>query len=827
MYQSRVFLEIRFMLPSNAKAFCSCRPGGSAGNCPFCRGEAGAVPLVNSSAVEFACTLADELDCRLPGTAVFEKQKYMPEVPPKYRISGVSLKIAENGFMEIQFHRRKKCIKITEIRIEEYTGTLIASSASGSPWSFVMDYSRTGCPCIRIFTAADFETGDEAEIFLSELGRRIQYIGFLPLLKTSGLDFPRNTARCSAYAGVVEYPGEPGSFVKLSCLDSAECVKKAVDLEIRRQEGILSAGGQVPSEIFVWNPEESRMEFYKTLSGVLNPSAETEPLPSLPPFRCPPALISGLKASVSEHPSERRERFINSYGISWRLADFICAEKKRADFLDQAVSLGVEPLPAARIMMSDIVPLLDKKGLDIRNSPVSPKRFASILNLRRSGEISSKNMRLLLSEVVDTDMDPSVLVDENGWRQICDAAVLSSMAERVLAGNPGYAAGLLAGDISALDVLTLKMEEAAGSSIDHDLAKRIIKDRAGISVCCVLSMGGTISGTVMEESSGGGSSCAEIHSGGADVLSAIAAGTETGGKVMVENVISGDLMSEEIQPSDWAALICSVSSKIAGGNSNGIVITHGTDTLAFTAPLIYWLFADSPVPVVLTASSAPPVCSSKNGDAGAAVYSGEAVENLRAALKLAGEKKNGVYVVYGGRVLSPVNLKFTSPSPGGFVNWNMAEPVFHGHGLFSDYWNTDSYVMGRILSDAADRMHMCRIFPGLRSDRLNALIDAGVTEFFLEVYGRGTGSMKDSSYSLKDLLMNGRQKGCRFYCTSQQECEVNFSGYMTSRRLWREGLIPMGGLTTETAVALYFAASLACDSPEELLLTMETAAACL
>lgn len=836
MYQSRIFLEIRLMLPSNTKAFCSCRPGGVAGNCPFCRGERGAAPEVNFSAVEFAYTLADELDCGLLSVSPFEKQKNMLPVPMKYRLSGVSLKIAENGFMEIQFHRRKKLVKITEIRIEEYAGCLVSPpSAAGKDknavtgsGSFVMDYSRTGCPCIRIRTEADFETGDEIEVFISELSRRIQYIGFLPVLKPSGADPARQTVRFNAYVGTAEYPGKPSDFVKLRNLDLFEFVKKAVDIEIRRQEEILASGGRISPESFVWNPEKECMEFYKTHSSGFELTVETIPFPTKVPFRCPPALISGLKASVSEHPSERRERFINSYGLPWRLADYICGEKNRADFLDQTAALGVDPLYAARLMMSDIVPLLDKRGLDIRNSPVSPKRFASVIGLRRSREISSKNMKLLLSEVVDTDRDPEILVDEKGWRQLCDIKALSLVAEKVLEENPGYVEKLRSGDISVLEFLTGQVGETAGGSVDCDLTKRILKDKLGISVCSVLSMGGTISGTFLENSSGSSSPGGEISAGGADIISAIAREAEIGNKVVVENVLADNLMSEEIQPSDWAELISSVSSKIAGGNSNGIVITHGTDTLAFTAPLIYWLFADSPVPIVLTASSAPPVyVQEKNGGEDTGVYSGEAVDNLRFALKLAREKKNGVYVVFGGKVLSPVNLKFTSPSPSGFANWNMAEPVFRGQGLLSDYGNADSYVMGRVLSDAADRMHLCRIFPGLRSDRLNALVEAGVTDFFLEVYGRGTGSMKDSSYSLKDLLVKGKQKGCRFYCTSQQECEVNFSGYMTSRRLWREGLIPMGGMTTETAVALYFAASLACDSPEELLLTMETAAACI
>ena len=84
--------------------------------------------------------------------------------------------------------------------------------------------------------------------------------------------------------------------------------------------------------------------------------------------------------------------------------------------------------------------------------------------------------------------------------------------------------------------------------------------------------------------------------------------------------------------------------------------------------------------------------------------------------------------------------------------------------------------------------------------------------------------MKDSSYSLKEFLKRGKKRQCRFYCTSQQEEVIDFSNYASARNLWKEGAVPMGMLTTETAIALYYAASLVCDTQEELDRIMETAA---
>jgi aspartyl-tRNA(Asn)/glutamyl-tRNA(Gln) amidotransferase subunit B len=84
------------------------------------------------------------------------------------------------------------------------------------------------------------------------------------------------------------------------------------------------------------------------------------------------------------------------------------------------------------------------------------------------------------------------------------------------------------------------------------------------------------------------------------------------------------------------------------------------------------------------------------------------------------------------------------------------------------------------------------VFPGLRADRLLSLVDEGVTTFILELYEKGPGNMKEGPYSLKRLLTQGRKRGCRFYCTSQQEGVVDLSGYSTARRMWREARCQWG-----------------------------------
>jgi aspartyl-tRNA(Asn)/glutamyl-tRNA(Gln) amidotransferase subunit B len=190
----------------------------------------------------------------------------------------------------------------------------------------------------------------------------------------------------------------------------------------------------------------------------------------------------------------------------------------------------------------------------------------------------------------------------------------------------------------------------------------------------------------------------------------------------------------------------------------------------FRKPPQYWLYGDANAPIVLASSSTSPGAS------------GEARRTIRKAVGLALSKPRGVYVVNGNRVFSPLNLKFERIGSDGFRNWNMERPVFTGTSLLTGPLEADQYVLSRLPEDAVNSMCVIRLYPGLRSDYLVTLMDRGVKNFFLELYDTGTAGFREGPYSLKRVFSLGKRRGTRFYCSSQQEGVVDFSGYdITSR----------------------------------------------
>ena len=111
----------------------------------------------------------------------------------------------------------------------------------------------------------------------------------------------------------------------------------------------------------------------------------------------------------------------------------------------------------------------------------------------------------------------------------------------------------------------------------------------------------------------------------------------------------------------------------------------------------------------------------------------------------------------------------------------------------------------------------------MQSSSLIALMDAGVRYFVLELYDTGTASVGETPYSIRRALHHAQECGALFFCTSQQEGNVDFSDYVTSHELWREGAIPMGTLTTESVYTRLLAVLLTTESraPGAIIRAME------
>ncbi len=223
----------------------------------------------------------------------------------------------------------------------------------------------------------------------------------------------------------------------------------------------------------------------------------------------------------------------------------------------------------------------------------------------------------------------------------------------------------------------------------------------------------------------------------------------------------------EIGPEHWNRII----DLVAAFDGAGVVVTHGTDTMAYTGAALARALAGIATPVVLCGAMKP------------LNTGGDAEGNLRQALEAAHRGEAGVWLAFAGRLLPAAGLvKHHSQRPNSFRS--MPQPPQPG-----------PYRPRRF---GAARLAILTLSPGMPVPALAAMLDE-LDGAVLRIYGTGT-AMSDPA--LETVLASAVRRGCRIRAVSQCEAGGLSPGtYSAGAALWRAGVENGGSETPEAALA--------------------------
>jgi glutamyl-tRNA(Gln) amidotransferase subunit D len=261
--------------------------------------------------------------------------------------------------------------------------------------------------------------------------------------------------------------------------------------------------------------------------------------------------------------------------------------------------------------------------------------------------------------------------------------------------------------------------------------------------------------------------------------------------------------SENIKPEHWSLIARKVANNILSGKYDGIIVSHGTDTMHYTSAALSFALQNLPIPVVL-------VGAQRSSDR----PSSDASLNLIGACTFATRSKfSGVFVAMHYSISDEV------------IACHIGTRVRKNHTSRRDAFRSiDVYPFSLIKKDQIEisrqytdlkfqernknlesmvvrpnfenKVSLLKFYPGFDCRMIDYCVDLGHKAIILE--GTGLGHINKECFS---KIENAVNKGIIIFMTSQ--CiwgRTALTVYDTGRDLLNLGVIPLSNMTSETAL---------------------------
>ncbi|MBP7146938.1 MAG: asparaginase [Acidobacteria bacterium] len=254
----------------------------------------------------------------------------------------------------------------------------------------------------------------------------------------------------------------------------------------------------------------------------------------------------------------------------------------------------------------------------------------------------------------------------------------------------------------------------------------------------------------------------------------------------IETRLLFNIDSSDICPVHWTALAQGIAGAVA--QCDGIVVTHGTDAMVYTASALSYLLRDLPIPVILTGAQRPLADPRSDGR-----------RNLVGAVDLATRAIPEVGICFdevllrGNRATKRSSFAFSAYISPNFpplaefgTEVRIVTPPLQPSGPF------------RVEGGFDERVAAVRLLPGQTAGPLRCLAESGIGAVLVEAFGVGNLPVVDRSVT--DALRALTDAGIVVAIGSQsRHGSVDLERYAGGRLARDIGAVGIGDMTIEAA----------------------------
>ena len=422
-------LEVHAQVISNSKLFSgsSTKFGGKPNTQVSLVDSAfpGMLPVINKYCIEQAIKTGLGLNAKINLLSIFDRKNYFyADLPAGYQISQYKNPIVGEGSVTLDMPYGTKVVGIERLHLEQDAGKSIHDL---SPDNTYVDLNRSGVALMEIVSKPDLRSPDEVNSYVKKLRTIMRYLG------TCDGNMQEGSLRADVNVSVRK-KGEKkfGTRCEIKNVNSIRFMEMAIESEAKRQVEILESGKKIDQETRLFDTKKNETRSMRSKEEAHD--YRYFPDPDLLPLEIEQSFVDNLKKNLPELPDQKKDRFIKDFKLSPYEANVLVSDNNISQYFEDVIKNSDIKL-AKNWIIVELFAVLNKKNLDIKNSPVSSKNLAKLINSISSGEISGKIAKQVFELMVNTGDDPSKIIKEKGLKQQSDPKELEKIVKIVLDKN--------------------------------------------------------------------------------------------------------------------------------------------------------------------------------------------------------------------------------------------------------------------------------------------------------------------------------------------------------------------------------------------------------
>ncbi|RLJ16988.1 Asp-tRNA(Asn)/Glu-tRNA(Gln) amidotransferase GatCAB subunit B [bacterium endosymbiont of Escarpia laminata] len=430
-WETVIGLEVHTQLATKSKIFSGASTAyGAAPNTQACNVDLalpGVLPVLNREAVNCALKFGVAIGAEIGKRSVFARKNYFyPDLPKGYQISQFELPIVGKGELTIEMENgESKVIGITRAHLEEDAGKSLHEDFHGLSG---IDLNRAGTPLLEIVSEPDMRSIKEAVAYARKIHQLVVYLGICDGNMQEG------SFRVDANLSIRPYGQEAfGTRTELKNINSFRFLERALNYELDRQIDVLEGGGRIVQETRLYDADKDETRSMRSKEEAND--YRYFPDPDLLPVEIDESLLEQIRDEMPELPTAKLQRFIQEYALGEKEAKALTASRPLADYYEAVVKAGGETKMAANWVTMELGGALNKAGLSLVDSPVSPEQMGGLLKRIADKTISGKIAKQVFEAIWNGEGDADGVIEAKGLKQITDTGAIEPIIDDIIANN--------------------------------------------------------------------------------------------------------------------------------------------------------------------------------------------------------------------------------------------------------------------------------------------------------------------------------------------------------------------------------------------------------